>query len=275
MNTIHRCKPLLGTFVEISITADESGSELISLSKTMFDEIQSVQAKMSFHDTSSELNHINQYAHKKPIEMSEHMAIVIKHALSLSQSTQGDYDISVAKQLVKQGKLPDYNFTHSHQSDWQDIVIDNNHIYFKQPMLLDLGGIAKGFAVDRAIEVTNKQYDVTVNAGGDLRMTQWRNKQIPIRVPYSASGETVTIERQAPALATSGQYFNHGHIVSPEQKNIWVDSDLSISIFADSCMVADSLTKVSILHDKSEAIISAFNAHEVKLNRNGKIQPAI
>ena len=271
MTTVQRCKPLLGTFVEISLTEQLSNKALTSLSQTMFEKIKSVQSQMSFHDKSSELSYINQFAHEKEIEMSDEMTIVIKHALSLSCATTGDYDASIAGKLVAQGILPDHHFQVNDAANWQDIIIEDNKIHFKRPLILDLGGIAKGFAVDAAISIADAECDATVNAGGDLRMTQWANKHVAIRVPYSIAGESVEVQMKAAALATSGHYYNH-HIIPTSHHSKDINPDESVSIFSNSCMVADSLTKVAMVHHNSDVVIASFSSHVLKLDRTGQIR---
>lgn len=268
MTTIQRCKPLLGTFVEISLTEQLSNKALTSLSQSMFEKIKSVQSRMSFHDKSSELSYINRFAHQKVIEMSDEMTTVIKHALSLSSATTGDFDVSIAGQLVAQGILPDHHYLINDTANWQDITLENNKIHFKRPLILDLGGVAKGFAVDAAISMADLDCDTIVNAGGDLRMSHWENKSVAIRIPYSITGESVEVEMRAPALATSGHYYNP-HIIPTNYHSKEINPDESVSVFSNSCMVADSLTKVAMVHQNSDEIITSFSSHVLKLDRTG------
>jgi thiamine biosynthesis lipoprotein len=268
MTTIQRCKPLLGTFVEISLTEQISNKALTSLSQSMFEKIKSVQNRMSFHDKSSELSYINQFAHQKVIEMSDEMTTVIKHALWLSNATKGDFDTSIAGQLVAEGILPDHHYHVNATANWKDIILEHNKIHFQRPLILDLGGIAKGFAVDAAISIADLDCDTTVNAGGDLRMTHWEKKHVAIRIPYSIAGESVEVEMRAPALATSGHYYNQD-IIPTNYNSKEINPDESVSIFSSSCMVADSLTKVAMVHQNSTEIIASFSSHIVKLDRTG------
>ncbi len=271
MNTLQRCKPLLGTFVEVTVQDDVSDKALIEQSNAVFKEIEHIESTMSFHNKYSELSFINRYAHRRPVSMSKDMSKVINQALVLSYLTKGVYDISVAPDLVSSGLLPDHDYDVDPHASWQDVVIISERIHFNRPLTLDLGGIAKGYAVDKAVAAADGNCQVIVNAGGDLKMSHWQNQHASIRVPDSTSGQTIDIPMQAAAVATSGHYFLDGDIAivnaNTKQK---VDDDISVSVFSNSCMLADALTKVDFLYEGSASIISAFQAKTFRMDRSGK-----
>lgn len=262
---------MLGTFVEVSVQDKVSDKSLIQLTNTLFKQIEIVEGLMNFHNTESELSYINRHAHLNPVSISADMVIVITQALTLSQLTEGLYDISIAPKLIASGLLPDYGYEVDPTAHWQDIILDDNNVYFQKPLIIDLGGIAKGYAVDKAVAAA-QGCEVIVNAGGDLKMSHWQNKLASVRVPYSVTGKTVDIPMQASALATSGHYFLDGKVAIIDPKNKQkIDEDISISIFAESCMLADALTKVAFLYQESQPIFSALQASVLCLNRHGEI----
>lgn len=271
MNTLHRCKPQLGTFIEVSVTGDVSDKALINLSNNVFKHCADVETKMSFHNANSELSHINSNAHLQPITMSEDMTKVMSLALQLSKLTNGLYDVTIAPELVASGLLPNHGLELDPTSNWKDISIVGNQIYFQRPLAIDLGGIAKGYAVDKAMTLAPPDCQVTINAGGDLKMSHWQTQTASLRVPYSPSSETKDIPMQAAALATSGHYFLDGNIaiINPLTK-LASNHDISISVFSDSCMLADALTKVAFLCQDSQPIFSSLNASFICLDREGK-----
>lgn len=269
MNTLQRCKPLLGTFVDVTVSDHVSDKALIALSNQLFDHIEHIQLAMSFHDSNSELNKINQLAHKDALTISADMQSVLHHALSLSHDTEGDYDIAIGAELVSRQVLPNHELRVNRDANWFNIVLKDNTVFLTTPLLIDLGGIAKGYAVDKAIESVSTDAEVTINAGGDLRMTHWQGQTVAIRVPYSKSGESRSIEMQAAALATSGYYFNDQQYVDLNGNQQQLLSECSVSVFADSCMIADSLTKVALLHQRANEVIKKHNATLVILDRNG------
>ncbi|MBV1885756.1 MAG: FAD:protein FMN transferase, partial [Parvibaculaceae bacterium] len=174
MNTLSRCKPLLGTFVEVSVSANTSDKELIALSNQAFDEIDIIHRLMSFHDETSELSRLNKTAHLKPHMLSKDMGAVLSQALSLSALTDGLFDVSIGQELVAQGSLPNHLARQHSSGSWKDIVLDEEKVFFKKPLLIDLGGIAKGYAVDCALKKLSSAHSALVNAGGDLACTDWQ-----------------------------------------------------------------------------------------------------
>ncbi len=101
MEQIHRCQPLLGTFVEVSLEADETEDQLLQLSQAIFVEIKRIHHMMSFHDLNSELSYINTYAYAQTCDISSEMQALLELALYLSNKSNGASDISVAPKLVK------------------------------------------------------------------------------------------------------------------------------------------------------------------------------
>ncbi|NQZ59033.1 MAG: FAD:protein FMN transferase [Lentisphaeraceae bacterium] len=268
-NSISMCRPHLGSYVEVDISGAASDDTLVDWSLSIFAEILRIEKMMSFHDPQSELSHINKNASQTPCSISPEMNEILQLALSLSNTTTGMYDISIAAELVKNGALPDHNFEVSSSANWQDIELTDDSIFFHQPLLIDLGGIAKGYAVDRAFKILGElpeDTEVTINAGGDLRMNSWNGKQIGVRVPQDRFGSLTIkeIPMQNTAMASSSWYFNEGDhtILSPDNKKPIKDKR-SVSVFANSCMLADALTKVVFLAPNFLEVLTSFNATAV------------
>ncbi len=271
MNTLNRCRPLLGTFVEVSVSADASDKELIALSNKAFDEIERIHGLMSFHEEASELSLLNKTAHIKPHMLSKDMGVVLSQALALSVLTDGLFDVSIGQELVAQGSLPNHLARQHSTGTWKDIVLDDESIFFKKPLLLDLGGIAKGYAVDCALKQLSPASSALVNAGGDLACTDWRTTPVSIRNPGS-KGVGVTLPMSALAVATSGCYFQEeGSVMIDPQTRKPVEHKESVSVFAPTCMLADALTKVAYLDKHSGALIEKLNAQAVTIDGQGNV----
>src|SRR5262249_43152120 len=147
---IRRCRPLLGTFVEIQASAINA-ADLRRGFEAAFVAIEQVQQLMSFHDRQSELSCINRDAFYRPVRVHPWTWRVLKSARELSRNSHGIFDVTTARQLVKWNYLPKHNARIGH-GIWRDIIFEkNHHIRFCRPLTIDLGGIAKGFAVDRAV----------------------------------------------------------------------------------------------------------------------------
>lgn len=270
MNSFNQCRPNLGTYVEISLEGEKSDDELMELSLAAFAQIEHIERLMSFHDPESELSLINSSAHNSPVNISKEMHTVLNFALKLSQLTDGLYDLTIANILVNQGNLPEHGFENDSSANWQDIELSENSVFFKKALQIDLGGIAKGFAVDCAFNTVPDDVTTNINAGGDIRMSKWESTPIDIRVPFSENGEKLETNMLAASVATSSSYFveNDSVIISPRNKKALVDKR-SVTIFTNECMVADALTKVAFLMDDSESILKHFKATGLVLNEQG------
>lgn len=273
VNRLARCKPYMGTFVEVSLAGDYSDDDLIELSQQAFGAIDAVDRAMSFHSPASELSRLNKLAFQQSVEISEAMQQVLECALNLSARTQGVFDVSVAPQLVSYGLLPDHKFSEKSNGCWKDIEMCDGRVRFHQPLLLDFGGIAKGYAVDRVFDVLEADdLSIVVNAGGDMRMSHWQGEKVAVRHPANPS-QLVEVSMRRQSVATSGHYFlnSSSDKISDEkiqaivarntgleaatQTQLEARGDVvafegSVSVFADSCMMADALTKVAMLSSR-------------------------
>jgi thiamine biosynthesis lipoprotein len=275
MYTLSRSQPLLGTFVEVDISSNSAKDDLASLSTVAFGEISRIQSLMSFHDENSELSNINKNAAQSPMQISSAMATVLAFALELSELTNGAYDISVASKLMANGGLPKIYDDGSLPGSWRDIKLNGNSVYFERDLKIDLGGIAKGFAVDSAFNSIMQHApnlaQFSINAGGDLRMHRWENKTIRLRAPDPRKRKKDLIaEMQNTALATSAPgYTNCNSLIVDRQSGQKVKGADSVSVFAPTCMAADALTKVAFLSDDSAPILRRFGATCIKHPQSG------
>jgi len=278
MNELNRCKPLLGTYVEVSLTADLSDFELISLSNRLFERISDVQTQMSFHDSQSILSQINNLPLDNAIDLGDDYVELFAVISELHSCSDGYFDPSIAASLVQAEILPSINgnavrpseMTVTESASWQDLELANNQLIKRKALMVDLGGIAKGYAVDKAIELVPDRVEACVNAGGDLRFTHWQTKTVGIkhsRVNGESSDlQTSAIDMLAPAVATTSAYYQDGisHVVNPKS-GVLQNDVRTYSVFAPSCVLADGLTKLAcLLHaentDKLNDILTAYNA---------------
>ena len=274
MNSISRCKPLLGTYVRLTLTADAARDTLLAMSVRAFARIQRVERLMSFHDPDSELSRLNRLAHRRPCPVSAETGAVLRQALRLSRASHGLFDISIAPALIRQGLLPAIDMDIDESANWRDLRLENGRVSFAKKMLIDLGGIAKGYAVDQAMSVLSDDIDAVINAGGDIRMNRWRDKTVSIR--YAASGHDQTVEApmRAAAIASSAGYYLNGKsaIIAPGQRQAPA-SPCVYSVFASNCMLADALTKIAFLSGGRHDLIRASGARLLCVDRRGRVRP--
>ena len=254
-----RCKPLLGTYVEITIDGPENQAAV----DNAFSAIQIVHDLMSFHNSQSELSRINQEAHVKAVEIHAWTAQVLKVSKEINQKSKGLFDCGIGHRLVAAGLLPKHITLSNHNlGGIQDIqFLAPDLIRSSRPVCLDLGGIAKGFAVDMAVRVLISEgiQSGVVNAGGDLRVFGDTSRQIQVRNPILPD-EVVEIGSLINgAIATSSLYFAkrdqlQSHIINPfaqHSSEAHVEVHESFSILAKECVYADALTKVLALSNNT------------------------
>ena len=250
--TVRRAKPLLGTLVEISV----QGADELLLNKAIdsaFIEVANIHGLMSFHDPESDVSRINRDAIRSAVKIDRHTWTVLRIAEELSHRSGGVFDVTTASKLVEWGYLPGL-MTIQSEANFSDIRLLGGHrVAFHRPLMIDLGGIAKGYAVDCAIEKL-KELGVPsgcVNAGGDMAMFGDEPQSIHVRHP-SAPGSMVRLGTFSNcAIATSATYFSQknweGREVSPlvhPATGKPYKEKTSATVIAPSCIIADGLTKV-------------------------------
>jgi thiamine biosynthesis lipoprotein len=267
-----RCRPLLGTFVEIRIE-DESPS-LKALDEA-FLAIEQVQSLMGFHNPDSELSQINARSHLEPIRIHPWTTEVLTIAKEVYLQSQGVFNCGVGHRLVEAGLLPrHHNLNHDSFGGIEDLQwIEPSLVRSSLPLCLDLGGIAKGYAVDKAVEVlmANGIQAGSVNAGGDIRVFGDRSRGIQIRNPLKPHELIQIGSMKEGAIATSSLYFanrntsSRSFMVNPLNKEHMEFSE-SYSVVASRCVFADALTKVvSISRNTRHPCLSYFSAQAIRI----------
>ncbi|MEJ2147238.1 MAG: FAD:protein FMN transferase [Acidobacteriota bacterium] len=255
-----RARPLLGTIVEIAA----SGPSAVTAVERAFDAVTEVHRLMSYHDPESELSVLNREAAFGRVTVSSHTWTVLKTAQVLAKKTGGLFDITVAPALTSLGYLPrrtDFPRASGH-GDWRHVELSPGFgVRFTRRVRIDLGGIAKGYAVDRAVEVLEEHgiSTASVNAGGDLRVLGRDQRAVYVRRPSAPSELWPLIQITTGAAATSADYFRLrrwcGRRVTPlihPRSRKPCPSGRSVTVLARDCMIADALTKV-VHADPAEA----------------------
>lgn len=275
-----RSQPLLGTFV----TVRAAGRPRPTLSRAItsaFREIGQIHASMSFHDPASELSALNRDAYRTAVTVSDDLFAVLSLARTLFEATGGTFDVSVAPELVRWKYLPRHDRTVRRGTLASLELGPGRSVRFTEPLLLDLGGIAKGYAVDLAVAALQHARIPAgvVNAGGDLRVFGPDAELVHVRHPRSPGTLVPIAELRDAAIATSAPYFSRrrvaGHdvtpIVDPKRRAACADAR-SVSVIAPACALADALTKVVALQGSSaSAALARFQASALILEADGTI----
>ncbi len=268
---LRRCRPLLGTYVEIVATGLDDKALFAAVDKA-FSRIEHVQSLMSAHDPDSELSRVNAEAFLRPIKLSDETFAVLERGLDLARTSEGAFDFTIAPILARWGLLP-ATLRRRAQGSWRDVTLQRgNRVRFAHPLAIDLGGIAKGFAVDTAIAslLAGKVTSASVNAGGDLRVFAPDPSRIHLRHPVSGQPVANPISLHNAALATSSPCFTrrqwHGrtisHLVNPGNHRA-ITAGISVSVMAGECWLADALTKV-VLNGDTGTAMRLLEAHRAE-----------
>ena len=276
---IRRCRPLLGTFVEI--TARGHDERLLTAGiEAGFVAIGRVNRLMSFHDPLSDVSRMNRDAFPRGVIVHPWTWQVVKAAKRFAEESHGTFDITVAPLLTKWSYLPGRCYQFSQTATSRDIFLRRNYeVFFRRHLVVDLGGIAKGFAVDRAVEAL-KDNGITagiVNAGGDLRSFGPASHLVHVRHPADPARVAGAVRLRERSMATSGIYFERrkykGQYVSPllDGRNDRSARELiSVSVAAVECMNADALTKIVFaMREEAADLLAQYRADALLLERDG------
>jgi thiamine biosynthesis lipoprotein len=263
----------LGTIVEVSIwlAQGEDPQEPFSIA---YDAIGQIHMHMSLHDVSSDLGRFRLAYDGDIIEINAHTARVLQCAEKLWEETGGYFDVCVANTLMNQHYLPKswLSKKNSKVSMRQPLLLssqDGHHFLTKSSdnQCIDLGGIAKGYAVDCAIEAL-QQLGVPagmVNAGGDMRIYGALAEKIHLRIKEGKFLPLCTLSNQALASSSHpGNQQNIPHdylpIVNPHTGKLIAHHHKVMSVLADTAMMADALTKLAWLDKLDDSMLQRYNS---------------
>jgi len=271
---------LMGTFVEVA-SPDKQAAGIV------FSEIKRIEDLLSKYKEDSEITRLNRTG---KLKVSSETFYIIKKSKEFWGSTGGAFDITT-------GALMDiWGFTNKEYSLPQDAQIRaalklvgsdkiilheaDSVVEFKFPgMKIDLGGVAKGYALDCAIERLKEKNikSCLINAGGQVScLGDKSGKPWKITVRDSAGKGIVDhLELRGGSVSTSGdyeQYFfegdkRYGHIFDPRTGYPAEAQAGSVTVIADSGLTADALSTAIFILGKAKAreLIKKYPQAKVKL----------
>lgn len=261
----YESRQAMGTIVSIQIIGPKNRSE--GALHLAFDEIKRIEYQMDIHKKNSEISRLNKEGRLE--KASPDLIYVINRSIHYSRISEGAFDITIHPILelwrnkINSGSYPanqEINDTLT-LVNYSNITVINDTVRFELAgMSIVLGGIAKGYAVDRAVKVIREQgFDSGfVNAGGDGMYFGTKQDGSPWRVglrnPDNKTESIVVLDISDMAVATSGnyeRYFNESarlsHISDPGT-GYPSQSIISATVIAASAMEADALaTAVFVL----------------------------
>jgi FAD:protein FMN transferase len=275
---VRRARPLLGTFVEIAAVPCSVADAAIDAG---FDAVARVHALMSFHDPQSDVSRLNGAAGAGAITVDPWTFDVLAAEAELQRRSGGLFNIAVAPVLQSMGLLPGSPGGAQPLEDAVELLPDRR-VRFRRPgVRIDLGGIAKGFAVDRAVGALRERGVAAglVNAGGDLYGFGPDAHTIDIRDPGDPALLLTRVEVRNQALASTagrfdpfcGRAVEDCAVIDP-RSGAPVRSALGASVRAPSCMIADALTKVVMIAPAGAGpILDHYGASALIVSRSGEV----
>ncbi len=253
----------MGTLVEISVF-EKDESIVQTAIQSAFEEIQRLEGLMSIHIPGSEVSKINQAAGIGPTPVSPEVFEVIDRAIYWAKKTNGALDISIGpiQELWdfedEHPSLPNKSALEQalSQVGYGKIRLKNQTVFLTEKgMRLHLGAIAKGYAVDRAINILQEKniHHAFINAGGDLKTLGGRPDKsawkIGLQHPRKPESILASFFLSGKAVATSGdyqKYFDHEgtryhHILNPKT-GYPVTGVISATVVSDTMIDADALS---------------------------------
>lgn len=282
---LRRARPLLGTFVEITVmgTPPHEGDAAI---EAAFETVAEIHDLMSFHRSESDVSRLNRKAATAAVTVDAQTYCVLEAALDLHHQTNGMFDIAVAPILQNLNLLPREPERIVFTADIPgcsaiELLSDCRVRFHDERIRVDLGGIAKGYAVDRALAVLRARNisNAVVNAGGDLAAFGPHTSQIHLRDPHDPCRFMCQVTIRNEALASSGLSFDPFRslitsdvaVINPRERTS-VLAVAGATVRASSCMIADALTKVvMIAGDAATAILDHYCASALLVLPNGDL----
>lgn len=210
----------MGTEVSVTLWHEDAGQGRRAIDAVM-EQMHRVDKQWNPEDADSELSQINIDAANGVATVSTELSLVLDKALYYSRLSGGAFDISFASVAryynYREGiaPQPDLQSKALKAVDYRLIKLDvsRRRLHFENPDLqIDLGGIAKGYAVDRAVALLEQRgiEHASISAGGDSRLLgdrRGRPWMVGIRNPRAAEGEVaLVLPLQDIAFSTSGDY---------------------------------------------------------------------
>jgi thiamine biosynthesis lipoprotein len=269
-----RAEAIMGTRIYVELWADNDAKGDAGIDAVM-DEMRRIDNLMSHYKPESQLSQINARGAQEPVQVDAELFDLIKLSTHYSEITEGAFDITYASV----GHLYDYPH-HIRPTEeqikaalpavnWRNMLLDPVHhtVKFEHPgMRIDLGGIGKGYAVDRGIIILQGMgfKHALVTAGGDSRIIGDRLGRpwvVGIRNPDDKNKVVTRIPLVDSAMSTSGDYerffdengIRYHHIIDPRTGHS-ASKVRSATILGPTATQTDGMSKTAFVLGPEKAL---------------------
>lgn len=256
----------MGTFATVSVP-ERDGEHLEKYASAARTAIREIEDALSVFNPNSEISRLNESAGKSPVSVSDHTRKVLELAVKYAESSGGCFDVTVAPLLGLWGltggtvpeKPPDEAALRSalHRVGYKHLILTDKTSYLDIPnMRVNLGGIAKGYAVDMCYRklVEMKAENIMVNLGGNIRCSGIAHRgkiwKIGVQNPFDQNQIIGTIGlTDGMAVATSGNYErfavienkSYAHIIDPRSGRP-AGSMAGVTVISANAVEADAIS---------------------------------
>jgi FAD:protein FMN transferase len=286
----------MGTSVEITVSRPQPARAEKAVAEA-FRECERVDVLMSNYRPDSEVSRITRHAGSEEVRVSPETLEVIERALEFSRMSEGAFDITIGPAFrlwdFRAGKIPDEPSRQEalRRVDWRRVLVDRpkSSVFLQGAgMELDLGAIAKGYAVDLACAafLRNGVENFLIKIGGEIKAQGESRPGAPwsigVQHPRLPSEFIAKIRVRNAAISTSGDYEKfflkegkrYHHVLNPAT-GLPAEGCQSVTVLAPTSMEADALaTTVFVLGpEKGLSLVEKMaNVHAIIVNRRGSVQ---
>ena len=289
---LKQSRNIMGTLITVELWSENPPRAKLC-SEQVFTEMHRIDALMSPFKSSSELSDINQHASQRAVPVSSELFDLIQQSIHFSDQSSGAFDITFAsigfKYDYRLHKKPDLQTIRQNLKaiNYKNLILKNQSVKFSMPdMSIDLGGIAKGYAVDQAIKILQQCgiQQALVSAGGDSKILgdkRGRPWVIGIQHPRKKQAVALSIPLTDTAISTSGDYERFflsnneriHHIINPRTgksaKQSW-----SATVIGPNAVSTDALSTTIFILGAEEGlklINSLDNIDAIIIDSNGVV----
>ena len=284
--SVSRTQALMGTMVTVEVLGpavddgDRARADRERAIERAFQWFHEVESACSRFDPSSELRQLSSTAVGQPVAVGTLIYTALEFALAVAEESDGAFDPTVGQRLEARGLARNYRdgrlvppVAGDGSPTFRDVRLDPEArtVEFARPLVLDLGAIAKGLAVDLAALELQAFGHFAIDAGGDLylggrnaRSEMW---SVGIRHPRLEHQTIATLRVSDAAVCTSGDYERQQpdgwhHILDPRTHTPATEV-ASVTVVASSAMLADALATAAFVLGPVEGL-SWLDAHDVE-----------
>jgi thiamine biosynthesis lipoprotein len=243
----------MGTVVTMEVLG-QGGEEAIGRAFRWFDEVERTCTRF---DPASELMGLTAQA-GRAVPVSPILFEAVQFAICVAEETGGAFDPTIGSVMEARGFNREYRTGAVVRTElagaatYRDIETDSGQrtILFRRPLLLDLGAVAKGLAIDAAARELEPFTNFAIYAGGDLYLGGCNAEGKPwhtgIRHPRLPSELIASLRITNRAVCTSGDYERPGHVLDPRCGET-ASGAISATVIAPTALVADALATAAFV----------------------------